>query len=120
MADCLEDSKTQTTVVVQIEDLEALDRVADIAAVDGVDCLFVGRVDLAVAMGESVASAKVVDTVKAICATCTDAGKAVGMFTPDLSEIPMWRELGASLFLLSSDQSMLLAGANQLADSIAD
>ncbi len=118
MAEYLATSRAQTTVVVQIEDLEALDRVSDIAAVDGVDCLFVGRVDLAVAMEESVSSTVVVDTVKAICRACAGTGTAIGMFTPDLTEIPMWRELGANLFLLSSDQSMVLAGANQLAESI--
>ena len=118
MADCLEDSRTQTTVVVQIEDLEALDRVSEIANVDGVDCLFVGRVDLAVAMGEAVSSAAVVDAVKGICTACVETGTTVGMFTPDLAEIPMWRDLGTSFFLLSSDQSMLLAGASQIADSI--
>ena len=120
MPDYMADSAAQTTVVVQIEDIPALDQVSEIAAVEGVDCLFVGRVDLAVAMGEKVSSPAVVDAVKDICATCAESGTAVGMFTPDMSEIPMWRELGASLFLLSSDQSMLLAGANQLADSVAD
>lgn len=118
MADYLADSRAQTALIVQIEDLDALDRVSDIAAVDGVDCLFVGRVDLAVAMGEAVSSTAVIDTVKGICAACSGTGKAVGMFTPDFAEIPMWRELGASLFLLSSDQSMLIDGANQLADSM--
>ena len=118
MTDHLADSAAQTAVIVQIEDLDALDRVADIAGIDGVDCLFVGRVDLAVAMGEAVSGEAVVETVKKICGACTEAGKAIGMFTPDLAEIPMWRELGASLFLLSSDQSMLLEGASQLSDSI--
>ena len=119
MPDYMADSGAQTTVIVQIEDLPALDRVSEIAAVETVDGLFGGRVDLAIAMGESVMSKAVVDAVKDICTTCAESGTAVGMFTPDISEIPMWRELGASLFLLSSDQSMLLAGANQLADSIA-
>jgi len=32
--------------------------------------------------------------------------------------MPDWRDAGASLFLLSSDQSMMLAGANALAQSI--
>ena len=85
---------------------------------DGVDCLFVGRADLAVAMREPVSAPAVIDAVKGICAACDSAGKAVGMFTPDVDEIPMWRGHGASLFLLSSDQSLLLGGANQLADSI--
>lgn len=118
MADHMRDSSEQTTVVLQIEDLAALDEASAIAAIDGVDCLFVGRVDLAVAMAEPVSSPAVIDAVKAICAACERAGRAVGMFTPNADEIPMWRDLGASLFLMSSDQSMLISGADQLADSI--
>jgi 2-keto-3-deoxy-L-rhamnonate aldolase RhmA len=60
----------------------------------------------------------VIDAVESICTTCRSTGMAVGMFTPDLNELPKWRDLGASLFLLSSDQSFLLAGANSLAQSI--
>lgn len=116
MPDHLSDSRAHTTVVVQIEDLAALDQVAAIAAVDGVDCLFVGRVDLAVAMGKAVSAGVVIDTVGDIC--IAGAEKPVGMFTPDLDELPKWRSAGASLFLLGSDHSMLLAGANQLASSI--
>lgn len=118
MSEHLESSAVHTSVIVQIEDLAALDHVAEIAAVDGIDCLFIGRADLAVAMRKSPMDADVIATVEAICASCTKAGKTVGMFTPDLGELPKWLDLGASLFLLSSDQSMLLAGANQLAASI--
>lgn len=118
MPNHLADSGAQTTVIVQIEDLDALDNVASIAAVDGVDCLFVGRVDLAVAMQKGVSDDEVVATVQDICLACASVGTAVGMFTPDLDELPKWREAGASLFLLGSDQSMLLAGAAQLAASI--
>ncbi len=111
-------SARETTVIVQVEDIPALENVADIAAVEGVDAIFVGRADLAVAMGLSPMDAAVIDAVEAICRTCRSAGMAVGMFTPDLAELPKWRDLGASLFLLSSDQSFLLAGANSLAQSI--
>ncbi len=118
MADHIADSRERTTVVVQIEDIAALDQVAQIAAVEGVDAIFIGRVDLAVAMQKSVMDKQVVATVRDICAAGKSAGTAVGMFTPDLNEIPDWRAAGASLFLLSSDQSMMLAGANALAQSI--
>ena len=118
MADHIVDSHDQTTVILQIEDVGALDNVAEIAAVDGVDCLFVGRVDLAVGMEKGVSDQAVVDTVRDICAVGQSVGTAIGMFTPDLGEIPDWRAAGASLFLLSSDQSMLLAGANELAQVI--
>ena len=118
MTDYLAESGKQTTVVVQIEDLSALDEVEDIARVNGVDCLFIGRADLAVAMQKSPMDETVIKTVEDICARCIAAGSAVGMFTPDLDELPKWRDLGATLFLLSSDHAFLLGGANQLAASI--
>ena len=118
MSDHLADSESQTAVIVQIEDLAALANVADIAAVDGVDAIFIGRADLAVAMGKSPMDSAVIDSVTRICNEAAATGTTIGMFTPDLDEIPDWRKAGASLFLLSSDQSMILAGANRLGDSV--
>lgn len=112
------ESAEQTTVIVQIEDLAALENVAEIAAVPGVDAIFVGRIDLAVAMGCSPMDDDVVNAVRKICEDARNADVAVGMFTPDMSEIPMWRELGTSLFLLGSDQSMILSGADALAGEL--
>ena len=115
MRDHLADSAAHTTVVVQIEDPEALESVAAIAAVDGIDALFIGRIDLAVAMNQDPFAPAVVDAVAAVCAAGRKSGVAVGMFTPDIDEIPRWRAAGASLFLLGSDQGFMLAGARQLA-----
>lgn len=118
MADHMSDSAAQTVVIVQIEDIAALDNVAEIAAVEGVDCLFVGRVDLAVGMKKRVSDKEVVATVQDVCTAGKTDSTAIGMFTPDLKELPDWRQRGASLFLLSSDHSMALAGANELAQVI--
>ncbi|MGI9238185.1 MAG: HpcH/HpaI aldolase family protein [Woeseiaceae bacterium] len=118
MADHIADSGARTTVIVQIEDIAALEHVAQIAAVEGVDAIFVGRVDLAVAMKKSPMDKEIIATVHDICAAGRGEGTAVGMFTPDLKELPEWQEAGASLFLLSSDQSMILSGANALAQAI--
>lgn len=114
MPDHLHDSAAETAVVVQIEDLAALDQVDAIAAVEGVDALFIGRVDLAVAMGEAVDANAVVDAVSTICRTAVNRGTAVGMFTPRVEELSAWAELGASLFILGSDQSFVLQGARTL------
>jgi 2-keto-3-deoxy-L-rhamnonate aldolase RhmA len=112
MAEHLADSARESVVVAQIEDVEALDCVAEIASVEGIDCLFVGRIDLTVALGAaSPADPVVVQTVERICDIGRAAGKPVGMFVGDLSEIPKWRERGASVFLLSSDHSFMLQGA---------
>ncbi|MEL7187491.1 MAG: aldolase/citrate lyase family protein, partial [Pseudomonadota bacterium] len=99
MQQYMADSAEQTTVIVQIEDLAALDNVAEIAAVPGVDAIFVGRIDLAVAMSCSPMDDAVVAAIQKVCDDAKGADAAVGMFTPDLSEIPMWRDKGTSLFL---------------------
>ncbi len=115
MPDHLSDSAQQTTVIVQIEDLAALPNVSEIAAVAGVDAIFIGRADLAVAMELSPMDRPVIAAVRKICEQASTLDCAVGMFTPATSEIPSWRSHGCQFFLLSSDQSFLLAGANALA-----
>jgi len=111
----LRDSLAQTTVIVQIEDLAALVPAAAIAAVDGVDCVFIGRADLAVAMHRDTSAPEVVEAVLGVCAAAKSAGTAIGMFSPTVDELPRWRAAGVTLFLVGSDQEFLLSAARQLA-----
>ena len=116
IADQLKESAEQTTIIAQIEDLEALNVIDEIAAVERLDCLFIGRIDLTVALGKTDPSDPVVvAAVDKVCAAGRNAGKAVGMFVSEVEEAGHWMEKGASLFLLQSDQSFLLAGAAKLA-----
>jgi 2-keto-3-deoxy-L-rhamnonate aldolase RhmA len=46
-------SAERTLVIAQIEDVEAVEAVEAIAAVPGLDALFVGRIDLTIALGET-------------------------------------------------------------------
>lgn len=114
MAQHLANSAAKTVVILQIEDPEAVDAIEEIAAVDGVDALFIGRIDLSVAMGKSPDDQAVVDSVAKVCASAKRHGRTVGMFLSRVEEVPYWRERGASLFLLGSDQAFLLSGAAQL------
>ncbi|WND03027.1 aldolase/citrate lyase family protein [Temperatibacter marinus] len=116
----LEINQTETVTIAQIEDIEALECLDDIASVDGIDCLFVGRIDLTVALGApSPMDDRVVDAVKKICAVGKKHGKIVGMFTPSTDEIPMWRDVGASVFILGSEQSFILSGAQAMKDNFS-
>jgi len=116
IADQLKESAEQTTIIAQIEDVEALNAIDDIAAVERLDCLFIGRIDLTVALGKTdPKDPVVVDAVATICAAGKKANTAVGMFLPDVEEARGWRDKGASLFMLASDQAFLLAGAAKLA-----
>lgn len=115
MPNHLADSARETVVVAQIEDLEALEEIEAIAQVEAIDCLFVGRIDLTVALGaESPKAPKVVEAVERICQAGIAAGRPVGMFVSDLDEIPDWISKGASFFLLSSDHALILSGADTL------
>lgn len=120
MAEHLRASAATTTVVAQIEDAEALPNLEQIAATEGLDCLFVGRMDLTVSLGASgPGDPRVVETVERICEAGQRHGKPVGMFIPPSEDPLEWRRRGASLFLLGSDQQFLLDGARALAARLA-
>jgi 2-keto-3-deoxy-L-rhamnonate aldolase RhmA len=123
MRDHIHDSHSQTALIAQIEDPAALDAVGAIAAVEGIDGVFIGRADLAVAMGKELAAAEVDAAAASICSSAIAAGIAVGIFVANVSdaaEIARWRAAGASLFLVGSDQSFVLAGAKGLAGIFHD
>lgn len=106
-------------VIAQIEDAEALSEIDAIASVDAIDALFIGRADLTISLGaDSPDDAIVVDAVDRICTAAQRAGRTVGMFLNRAEDVPRWRERGASLFILASDQDFLLRGAAALAAQI--
>lgn len=100
------------TVIGMIEDPEALDAIDDIVAVDGIDGFFVGRGDLAVALGESATDAPAVrQATEKIVAAARSAGKPVCIMVGSAGEADTFRTLGASAFLVSSDQGFLRQAA---------
>lgn len=119
IADQLRRGREETTVILQIEDAEAVEVVDRIAAVEGVDALFVGRVDLTVSLGATqLDDPRVLRAVEAICAAGRSRGVPVGMFVGDPKEAQAWIARGASLFILGSDHGFLLAGARGLREAL--
>ncbi len=108
-------SLVRTVVIAQIEDPEAVEAIDEIAAVDGVDALYIGRVDLTVAYGaEKLDDLRVVTAMDTVCAAARRHNRPVGMFLSRPEEVSLWREKGATLFLLGSDHGFLLSGAAEL------
>jgi 2-keto-3-deoxy-L-rhamnonate aldolase RhmA len=106
-------------VIAQIEDADALAHVAAIAAVPGIDALFIGRADLTISLGaQTPDDPRVVAAVDAILAAGRAAGRTVGMFLPRPADAAHWRDRGASLFLLASEHDFIIAGANALAAAV--
>ena len=97
-----------TVVVVQIEDVRALSVLDGIAAVDGVDAVFVGAADLAVGLGAGSASdSEVVAACTGIVAAAKAAGRSVVAYASDTHDADRWRGIGANVVLIGSDQSRL-------------
>ncbi|SRR5258706_14399336 len=116
LTDNMARANAYVAVMAQIEDADALGHLEEIAAVAGIDALFVGRMDLTVSLGaSSPMDPRVIAAVQRICAAGRSQGRAVGMFAPDITEARNWIDAGASFFLLESEHQWMLQGARELA-----
>jgi 2-keto-3-deoxy-L-rhamnonate aldolase RhmA len=110
----------ESCLMCQIEDAGALAHLDEIAAMDGVDCLFLGRVDLALSLGvERQDDPKMRDAVAATAAAAKDHGRALGVYVTDPAEIAAFAELGARVIICGSDQSWLLAQGRAARQALA-
>ena len=110
-----EEANSSTTCAVMIESAAALESVEEIAAVDGVDQLFVGPYDLSLTLGTTVPALLDDDSdaspLSRIVQTATAYGRTVGGFagTPELAE--RFRERGISCVAVASDLWITAEGA---------
>jgi 2-keto-3-deoxy-L-rhamnonate aldolase RhmA len=110
-----EEANSSTTCAVMIESAPALASVDEIAAVDGVDQLFVGPYDLSLTLGTTVPALLDDDSeaspLSRIVQAATAHGRTVGGFagTPELAE--RFRERGISCVAVASDLWITAEGA---------
>lgn len=115
--DYLRHADEHVSVFVQIETVQGVDAAAEIAAVDGVDGVFVGPSDLAASMGLLGAQthpdvvASVVRTFEAV----TGAGVPVGVNAFDPAAAQSYVEAGADFLLVGADVALLARGSEALA-----
>ncbi len=108
MATHIARSDEAAAVIVQIEDATGVDAVEDIAAVPGLDALFIGRADLAVAYqtGDPAAPA-VASAARRIIEAARANHIAVASFYADARAYDASGADKASMLVLGSDQSVL-------------
>lgn len=112
LADHVSQADAVTAIIAQIEDPDALAHVDAIAAVDGIDALFIGRGDLAVAMGASTPDAPDVRmAAERVAKAAKAAGKPVMVFVGNKADAQAMREIGVSAFIYSSDQGLMRQAA---------
>ena len=111
------EANAQVCLLVQAETQTALDNLDAIAAVEGVDGVFIGPADLSASLGHvgspahPVVQAAIEDAFKRIIR----AGKAAGILTPDEALARHYLELGATFVAVGLDTNLLVRHTSALA-----
>ena len=94
----IEDANRETFIVAQIETPEAVANAAEIAAVPGIDLLFVGPGDLGLRLEADASITMTLDeAVAQVAAAAAQHGKAWGRTAGTVEEVARYRELGAQM-----------------------
>lgn len=109
-------AEEELCLIVQVETADALTRIPEIAAVDGVDALFIGPADLAASMGHAgnMRHPDVVAAIEAGVRAIVAAGKPAGILTldPDFAQTCIgW---GTTFTAVGMDVAVLAQGARAL------
>jgi 2-dehydro-3-deoxyglucarate aldolase len=112
----------QMCVMVQIEGNAGVAAARDIAAIDGIDGIFVGPSDLAAGMGH-LGNPNHPDVQAAIAAVFADAkaaGKATGILAPVEADARRYIAMGATFVAVGSDLGVFRNATQALRDKFRD
>lgn len=103
--------------IIQIETAAGVANVEEIAAVDGVDVLFVGPLDLSISMGipQQNAHPDFRAAIHRVVAACRKSGKAVGTLIPSPDLLASTLEDGFTFVAIGSDGSLVAQGMRSIA-----
>ena len=112
-------AERELCVLVQAETEQALGQLEAIAAVDGVDGVFIGPADLHASLGYpgETAHPAVLPIIEDAIRRIGRAGKAAGILTADEKLARRYIELGALFVAVGADVGLLARGADRLAAS---
>ncbi|PRX09540.1 UNVERIFIED_ORG: 5-dehydro-4-deoxy-D-glucarate aldolase [Martelella mediterranea] len=106
------------TVLVQIESPQAVEAADEIAAVDGVDGLFVGPSDLAAGFGHlgNPSQPDVQKAIRHVFSVAESHGKTAGILAPLEADARRYLEMGANLVAVGSDLGVFRNATQALCD----
>jgi 4-hydroxy-2-oxoheptanedioate aldolase len=115
-----QEAKDTILGIVQIETKESLNHLDEIAAVEGVDVLFIGPADLSMELGifEQFDNHIFLDAVKNIVQAAQNAGKASGIlfFNPD--DYKKYHDMGIRFIACGADATFVANGARAMAKKL--
>jgi 2-keto-3-deoxy-L-rhamnonate aldolase RhmA len=107
-------------LIVQIETQQAVDHAPEIAAVEGVDVLLVGPLDLSVSMGiaRQFDHTKFRAALARVATACHQHDKAAGLMLAKEDQIPLAEADGFTFLGLGSDGTLVAKGMRELAAAL--
>jgi 2-keto-3-deoxy-L-rhamnonate aldolase RhmA len=107
-------------VIVQAEHFRAVENIDQIAAVPGLDAIFLGPLDLSASLGHpgKLDHPRVVEAIDHITQRCQAAGMPLGFFGVDARAVKPFMARGYTLICAGVDCLLLGQGARRLADEL--
>jgi 4-hydroxy-2-oxoheptanedioate aldolase len=114
------ESREKILGIVQIETAEVLHHLDEIAALPGIDVLFIGPSDLSMALGVFGQFDHPVykDALKATVNAARKAGKAVGILIQKPDDLKLYHDMGIRLIACGADGSFVANGARDMASKL--
>lgn len=113
-------SNEDIVIGLMIEGSVVIDRLEDIAAVDGVDLLFIGPYDLSQSLGVpgQVEHPKVTAAIEGVVSTARSHHKAVGMYVDSVAMAKRVIDLGVQFIGMANDADILRRAFSEMRDSV--
>lgn len=122
LAQFVEDANRDNLVAIQIETAGAVEDALEIAALDGVDLLFIGPADLSLALGVvgQFHDERLWEAIEKVAEASREHGKAWGALAPDPEFARKARDRGARLLTMGTDVAALRKGIQATQNAFAD
>ena len=112
-------ANAETLLILQVETIEALGEVMDIARTDGVDVVFIGPTDLSVSLGVpgQPQHPRVREATDRIAAQVAQAGKILGALASSADSAREWRQRGAR-YIVTNLEAILVPGVRRYLEEV--
>jgi 4-hydroxy-2-oxoheptanedioate aldolase len=103
--------------VVQLETMKSVENAAEIAAIDGVDVLFIGPLDLSVSLGipDNYEHQDFIEAMDRVADACKQHEKTAGILVPNLDYLENWISRGFTFLVVGSDGGCVTSGLRNIA-----
>ncbi|MEE4284870.1 MAG: aldolase/citrate lyase family protein [Mariniphaga sp.] len=112
--DYLQQANENTFIAVQAETTTSIENISEIAAVEGVDCIFVGPFDLSISLGVpgQINHPLEVEAIEKIAVACKKHNKIAGILMFEQEMLTRWIKKDFRFAVYSSDITMLADAAS--------